>query len=102
LNSLGFNDTDNDFSLARLRLYANYEINDRFRFFAEGIFAEVAANDEYIPRGIDRNRGDFLNLFLDVKLPNLFDTNVRVGRQELSFGDQRLISPLDWANVRRT
>ena len=27
---------------------------------------------------------------------------VRVGRQELLFGSQRLISPLDWANTRRT
>src|SRR5262249_40473919 len=27
---------------------------------------------------------------------------VRVGRQELLLGSQRLISPLDWANTRRT
>jgi hypothetical protein len=27
---------------------------------------------------------------------------VRVGRQELLYGNQRLISPLDWANTRRT
>jgi hypothetical protein len=27
---------------------------------------------------------------------------VRVGRQELLYGSQRLISTLDWANTRRT
>jgi len=26
---------------------------------------------------------------------------LRVGRQELSFGDQRLVSPLDWSNIAR-
>ena len=50
------------------------------------------------------NKSDFLNLFVDAKIANL-DGNpayVRVGRQELLFGSQRLISPLDWANTRRT
>ena len=97
----GFNRTQNDFSLFRARLYANWQVNDRVRVFAEGIYADVVANDEYLPRPIDRNRGDFLNLFVDLKLERL-NTNVRIGRQELLFGDQRLISPLDWANTRRT
>ena len=56
------------------------------------------------PLPIDVNRGDILNLFLDV---NVIDWNgapvvARVGRQELLFGSQRLISTLDWANTRRT
>lgn len=96
----GFQDTQNDFGLFRARLYANYEVNDFIRLYAEGIYADIAANDEYLPRGIDRNRGDFLNLFADIKLTG--DTSVRLGRQELLFGDQRLVSPLDWANTRRT
>jgi hypothetical protein len=44
------------------------------------------------------------NLFLDVKLYE--DDNGKLigrgGRQELIYGDQRYISPLDWANTRRT
>ena len=82
-------------------MYANWQINDRVRVFAEGIYADVVANDEFLPRAIDRNRGDFLNLFVDFKL-NRLNTNVRIGRQELLLGDQRLASPLDWANTRRT
>lgn len=42
----------------------------------------------------------FLNLFFDVKLTD--STTFRVGRQELLYGDQRHVSPLDWANTRRT
>ncbi len=98
---LGFQDTENDFGLTRLRLFADYKVNDRIRLFAEGIYADVVhSNDEFIPRGIDRNYGDILNLFADVKISD--NTTVRVGRQELLFGAQRLVSPLDWANTRRT
>lgn len=95
-----FQDTDNEFGLVRLRLYADFKASDRLRFFAEGIYADVAGeNDAYIPRGIDINRGDFLNLFADVKVSDA--TTVRIGRQELLYGAQRVVSPLDWANTRR-
>src|SRR5262249_25549693 len=45
-----------------------------------------------------------LNLFIDVKLATLDNAPVyaRIGRQELLYGSQRLISPLDFANTRRT
>jgi hypothetical protein len=95
-----FQDTENHFGLGRLRLYADWQVNNRMRFFAEGIYADViGGNDEYINRGIDSNRGDFLNLFADINLDDR--TTVRVGRQELLYGAQRLVSPLDWANTRR-
>ncbi len=95
-----FQGTDNDFALTRLRLYTNWIVNDWLRFYGEGIFAEAGAESAYIPRGFDRNYGDFLNAFLDVKLND--NTTVRVGRQELLYGNQRVVSPLDWANTRRT
>lgn len=53
-----------------------------------------------MPRLIDRNYGDFLNLFVDVGVMD--GVTVRAGGQELLFGAERLISPLDWANTRRT
>ena len=50
------------------------------------------------------DRGDILNLFVDVNLLEWDNHPVvaRVGRQELLLGSQRLISTLDWANTRRT
>ena len=96
-----FENTSHDFGLTRLRLYTNWQVNELFRVFAEGIFADVTDdNGTYNPRGIDRNHGDFLNLFVDVKMTD--NLKVRVGRQELLYGVQRLVSPLDWANTRRT
>ncbi len=96
-----FQDTQNDFVLTRLRLYSNWQVNDAVRFYGEAILADASDdNGTYYPRGIDRNWGDFLNLFVDLKMTD--NATVRIGRQELLYGNQRLISPLDWANTRRT
>ncbi|MCP4192528.1 MAG: alginate export family protein [Planctomycetaceae bacterium] len=94
-----FLDTTDEFMLTRLRLFANYEVNDWLRFYSEGIYAD--SGHEFFPaRGIDENYGDLLNLFVDVKLTDR--PTARVGRQELLYGAQRVVSPLDWANTRRT
>ena len=98
---LRFEDTVHDILLSRVRLYGNWKANDCTRVYVEGIFAEVTDdNGTYLPRPIDINCGDFLNGFIDYKLQE--GTTVRVGRQELLYGAERLISPLDWANTRRT
>lgn len=100
-NVARFQDTQNDFLLSRLRLYGNWKINDLVRFYVEGIHAETTDDGgDYFPRPIDVNRGDFLNLFVDLSLTD--SLTARLGRQELLYGAQRLVSPLDWANTRRT
>jgi hypothetical protein len=95
-----FMDTEHDLLLSRLRLYTDWKANDWLRVYAEGIFADVAEDDLYVPRAIDRNHGDLLNAFVDLGLTD--ELTLRVGRQELLYGAQRFISPLDWANTRRT
>jgi hypothetical protein len=96
-----FQDTQFDFLLSRLRLYSNWKASDVFRIYVEGIYADTTDDGgAYTPRAIDQNFGDFLNAFVDVKLTDT--CTARVGRQELLYGNQRLISPLDWANTRRT
>ncbi len=96
-----FQDTEHDFLLSRVRLYTNWRVDETTRFYVEGIFADVTDDGgTYMPRIIDRNWGDFLNCFVDYT-PEA-GTTLRVGRQELIYGAERLISPLDWANTRRT
>lgn len=94
---------DNNYGLYRARLYSDVWYRDEVRFFVEGIYAGSAWQD-VDPMSTDRNQGDFQNLFLEVKAFEFGDrpVYVRVGRQELLFGSQRLISTLDWANTRRT
>lgn len=94
---------DNNFLLQRTRLYANLEVNPWIRLYGEAIDA-ASSFEDISPRVIEENRFDALNLFGDVRLcdGDRADLWLRGGRQELLYGAQRLISPLDWANTRRT
>lgn len=94
---------NNSYELYRTRVYGDLWYKDQFRFFVEFIDAHHFDGD--LPRlPIDENRSDLLNAFVDVKVAKIKDhpLYVRVGRQEMLLGSQRLISPLDWANTRRT
>jgi hypothetical protein len=93
----------NDYVQIRTRLYTDLWYQDIFRIYVEGIYAETnGANLPLLP--IDATRFDFLNLFVDLKLGQIANDGVylRVGRQELLLGSQRLVSTLEWANTRRT
>lgn len=90
------------YDLIRWRNYLDLKHSDWVRIYVEMIDAEIFNND--LPAtGIDRNRWDLQNAFVDLKVLERDDKPVwlRVGRQELTFGSQRLVSPLDWANTRR-
>jgi hypothetical protein len=94
---------DNNFLLERTRLFANATYGDTWRFYAEAIDA-TSSWEDVAPRTIEENRWDALNLFADALLWEGDSGRMtgRVGRQELLYGNQRLVSPLDWANTRRT
>lgn len=94
---------NNDYALTRVRMFGDLMYGDRVRLFGEFIWADSLWED-LAPLPIDENRGDILNLFLDLKLFDYDGAPVmaRVGRQELLLGSQRLVSTLDWANTRRT
>ena len=94
---------NNSYNLMRTRFHADLWYRDRVRLFAEFLDARAWGN-ELPPGGGDRNHTDMLNLFADIKLAEAQGGKayVRVGRQDLLFGSQRLISTLDWANTRRS
>lgn len=100
---LGITGGDDDFLLHRLRLYMNAKIGDNVRFFAETLHAD--SNYESLGiRPIEENHFDLQNLFVDLTLLNNGSSKLvaRAGRQEIALGNQRYVSPLDWANTRRT
>ena len=103
LNAAGRN---NSFHLTRLRAHVDIWYQDKIRFFGEFLDAREWGEEKpfFTPLGIDRNHTDMLNIFMDVKLAEAQGGKayVRVGRQELTYGSQRLISSLDWVNTRRT
>jgi hypothetical protein len=96
---------DDVFLLSRVLFHADLHATEWLRIFAQGKSAFVTDRD--LPGGarkLDVDQVDLQNGFLELELPQLAGVGVmlRGGRQELLFGAQRLVSPLDWANTRRT
>jgi hypothetical protein len=94
---------DNTYELFRTRVFGDLWYRKVFRVYVEFLDAEIKDQD-LPPVAIDRVKPTFLNLFVDLKVMELDGSPVyiRGGRQELLYGSERLISPLDWANTRRT
>lgn len=92
----------NDYQQWRWRQYFDLK-NEYVRLYVETIEAD-SFGEELSSLPIDVNRFDLLNAFIDL---NLYDADdfgkgtFRYGRQELLYGKQRLLSPLDWSNTRR-
>ena len=103
MRGLGLTGRDDNFLLHRTRLFANAKYGDWLRVYAEYIDAE-SNYENFSSRPIEVNRSDMLNLFADARVLDgcCGDLWFRIGRQELLYGSERLISPLDWANTRRT
>jgi hypothetical protein len=94
---------DNTYYQGRTRVYGDFWYRDRFRIFGEFINAQ-SFDQDLPPQPTDQYNPNFLNLFADANLGNIYNQPLwlRGGRQELLYGSQRLISPLDWVNTRRT
>lgn len=93
----------NNYHLLRTRVYGDFWYQDLARAYVEFIEAH-SFNQTLAPLPVDVNPADLLNAFMDFKIADWRDhpAYVRVGRQEMLLGSQRLVSPLDWANTRRT
>lgn len=95
---------DDDYGLLRLMLHGDLHLGEHVRTFVE--LKSATATDRNLPGGrrtLDVDEFDVQNAFLDLMSPVAgADGVLRVGRQELAYGRQRLVSPLDWSNTRRT
>jgi hypothetical protein len=103
MRGLGLTGLDDNFLLYRTRVYGDFRLRPNLRFYAELLDAE-STSEQFAPRPIEVNRADMLNLFFDARLManEQGELKLRIGTQELAYGAERVISPLDWANTRRT
>ena len=93
------------FGLLRVQLHADLHVFTYGRLFVEGRVATARGRD--LPGGIraaDRDDADIQNAFVEMGGVPMggWTWTARVGRQELLAGRERVVSPLDWLNVRRT
>ncbi|HEY2950946.1 MAG TPA: alginate export family protein, partial [Verrucomicrobiae bacterium] len=89
--------------LHRFMVHADAHAGETFRFFAQ--FKSGLEDGRHGgPRPVDRDDFDVHQLFADVGVPWADERSLtlRVGRQELTFGSQRLVSVRESPNVRQS
>jgi hypothetical protein len=95
---------DKGFHLLRVLGHLDAHFGPNVRAFVQVITAQATGREGGERPFIDENDFDFHQAFVDVNVPLAEQTSLllRGGRQNLLYGAQRLISPLDWTNTRRT
>jgi hypothetical protein len=91
---------DNDRVEQRIRLNLDARILDRLRAFVQLQDSRIWGEEGNVLA--DTEQVDLHQAYVDVEKVLCRPITLRVGRQELSYGDQRMISPLDWSNVGRS
>lgn len=93
----------NGFDLVRILAHVDAHFGPDFRVFFQ-VNSGMIFDRDGGPRPGDADDVDVQQAFADLTVPiNDRDSVVfRLGRQELIYGAQRLVSPNDWGNVRRT
>lgn len=103
--AFGAPDDDDTFILSRVLLHGDLHLGEHFRLFAEGKTAQSTERD--LPGGrrtLDMDTLALQQLFAETPLEFSEENELvlRGGRQMISLGRQRLISPLPWGNTLRT
>src|SRR5262245_14283783 len=89
--------------LHRFMLHADTHAGENFRVFTQ--FKSALESDlNSGPRPTDRDDFDVHQLFADLRIPRSDQRSLtlRVGRQELAYGTQRLVSVREGPNVRQS
>lgn len=92
-------DNDNDVFLFRETLHLGWQPNDWVKFFVEGRGAHAASDDKDPSPGDDV--WDLHQAWIELGHAETFPLTLKIGRQELLYGDQRFIGPGDWSNTGR-
>jgi hypothetical protein len=88
-----------DLFMTRIRLNFKFSLTDDIDVFVQPQDERVWGQEPsvlYDDKNLDLHQG-----FVEIR--NLFSEplSIKAGRMELSYGDQRLVSPLDWSNIAR-
>jgi hypothetical protein len=92
---------NNGWYLQRYLLHADLHVGDRLRLFSQ-IQSGIETGRSGGPRGVDEDRLDLNQLFMDFSLLSSQNQNlsIRIGRQEIIFGSRRFFNYRERPNLR--
>ncbi|QIF01327.1 alginate export family protein [Roseimicrobium sp. ORNL1] len=90
----------NDYFLFREKIHVGWQPESWLKVFVQGRGAQVAS-DERDPSP-DEDSFDLHQAYIQLGDPKLFPLTLKVGRQEMLYGDERFIGIGDWSNVGRS
>lgn len=91
--------TGNTYWLFRAKFHLGYAPADWVQFFAEGRDS-FALNDRRVPDP-ETDRADLHQAWVALGLRADFPLTAQIGRQELRYGEERLVGSFDWNNIGR-
>ena len=89
----------NDYILLREKVHVGYA-QPWFGAYVEGRDSSSHGDDR--DPNPEADEFDLYQGFITIGNPKEFPLSLKVGRQELIYGDERLIGPSDWLNIPRT
>lgn len=97
---------DDSWLLNRFRLSMQLKPAEWLTFYVQGQDSrEIDSRRADIPGVLGAegdNPFDLRQLYVEIGDTKVFPLSLKVGRQVLLYGDQRLIGPLEWSNISRT
>src|SRR5262249_46030601 len=93
-------ESENDFLLLRTRVHAGYSPADWLTVFGEGQNSS-STGDKRNPNPQSNGPFDLHQGYVRLGGSHALPVSLKVGRQELSYGDERLIGAFDWDNIGR-
>jgi hypothetical protein len=96
-------DSDDSYMLTRLRLNMQIKPTSWMRFYFQGQDAHVfgATQTSSLPP-LQQDTMDLRLGYVEFGNADSKPARLRIGRQELAFGDERLLGPADWLNTPRS
>ncbi len=94
-------ESDNDFLLLRTRVHAGYSPTDWLAVYGEGQNSS-STGDKRDPNTQSDGPFDLRQGYVRLGGTEALPLSLKVGRQELTYGDERLIGSFDWDNIGRS
>ncbi|MEO5715546.1 MAG: alginate export family protein [Luteolibacter sp.] len=91
---------ENDWFLFREKLHVGWQPENWVKLYVEGRGSQVASDDR--DPSPDQDIWDLQQAYVEFGSAKLFPLSAKLGRQELSYGDQRFIGIGDWSNTGRS